>query len=286
MVDLETAVDQVYAAAPEDFMAVRTALVAEARQARDRELAKAIGALRKPTRSAWLVNLLARESTAEMAALLDLGAALREAQAQLSGPELRRLSGQRQAVVRELVRRAGELSAVHGHRATDAQLQEVGQHLQAALGDPALADDVRRGRVAQIVTVGGFGMWEAGPPAPPMSAGVTAERADDAPTSHDQAAADGEPDKPSGPTEAEVEEAHSAWRSALTAVEEAQRSAAVAATVAQQAADAVEELRERLANAERTAAAAEENRRSAERRLEDVRTVAEDAEAHWERLSR
>ena len=106
-VDLEAATEQVYAATPEDFMAVRTALVAEARQAKDRELAKAIGALRKPTRSAWLINLLARSAADEVAGLLDLGEALREAQASLSGPELRRLSGERQKAVRALARRAG-----------------------------------------------------------------------------------------------------------------------------------------------------------------------------------
>ena len=143
-------------------MAVRTALVAEARQAKDRELAKAIGALRKPTRSAWLINLLARSAADEVAGLLDLGAALREAQASLSGPELRRLSGERQKAVRALARRAASLAAEGGQRVTDGQLQEVSQHLQAALADPALAEDVRAGRVTQIVTFGGFGPWEAG----------------------------------------------------------------------------------------------------------------------------
>jgi hypothetical protein len=92
-VQLESAIDQVYAASPDEFMAVRTALVAEARRDGERELAKQIGALRKPTRSAWLINLLARTAPDEVGALLDLGDALREAQANLSGPELRRLSG-------------------------------------------------------------------------------------------------------------------------------------------------------------------------------------------------
>ena len=86
-------------------MAVRTALVAEARRDGERELAKQIGALRKPTRSAWLINLLARTAPDEVGALLDLGDALREAQVNLAGPELRRLSGERQKAVAALGRR-------------------------------------------------------------------------------------------------------------------------------------------------------------------------------------
>ena len=58
--DLEQAADELYAVSPDDFIAQRTALVGEARAANDRALAKEIGQLRRPTRSAWLVNILAR----------------------------------------------------------------------------------------------------------------------------------------------------------------------------------------------------------------------------------
>ena len=192
-------------------MAVRTALVAEARRDGERELAKQIGALRKPTRSAWLINLLARTAADEVGALLDLGDALREAQANLSGPELRRLSGERQKAVGALGRRAADAAAERGHRATDAQLQEVIQHLQAALAQPSLAEDVRAGRVAQIVTFGGFGPFEASRTGHPGSKGAR----DGPPRSQDRPEA--APMEPSGPTKAEVDAARVAAEQARAA---------------------------------------------------------------------
>ena len=51
--------------------------------------------LRRPTVSAWLVNLLAREDGGQMDELLELGQSLREAQRALDGDRLRELSAQR-----------------------------------------------------------------------------------------------------------------------------------------------------------------------------------------------
>jgi hypothetical protein len=277
-VDLDTATDQVYAATPDDFMSVRTALVAEAKQAKDRELAKAIGALRKPTRSAWMINLLARSEPDEVGGLLDLGAALREAQAQLSGPELRKLSAQRQKAVAALVRRAGALAADHGHRATDTQLQEVGQHLQAALADPDLAEDVRAGRVAQIVTFGGFGPWEAG-------AAATGPAPSKAETATAAPAAEPEPPTaPAGPTPAEIQEARDAWKQTRAAVRDAQSELTEARTAGEAASAELDRLRAELAEAERTAAAGDVRRGEAEERLTTARAAAEEAERRLEEL--
>ena len=57
--DLDTVADELYRLDPGDFVEVRKARVAQARKAGDRELANAIGQLRKPTVVAWTVNLLA-----------------------------------------------------------------------------------------------------------------------------------------------------------------------------------------------------------------------------------
>jgi hypothetical protein len=277
-VDLEAAVDQVYAATPEDFMAVRTALVAEAKQARDRELAKVIGALRKPTRSAWMINLLARSAADEVAGLLDLGAALREAQAQLSGPELRRLSSQRQQAVSALARRAEALAAEHGHRATEAQLQEVSQHLQAALADPGLTEDVRAGRVAQIVTFGGFGPWEAG-------TGVGAPAAAASPPQSTEAADENETQAaPAGPTQAEIQQARDAWKQTRAALRDAESEVTDAKAAAETAAGEVKRLGAELAAAEKAAAAADVRRQQAEDHLAESRAEAEQAERRLEEL--
>ena len=51
---------ELYQADPEDFMSRRQELVARAREAGESAAAKQIGALRKPTRSAWVLNRLVR----------------------------------------------------------------------------------------------------------------------------------------------------------------------------------------------------------------------------------
>ena len=106
-------------------MTLRSAQVAAAKAAGDKELAKQIGQLRKPTRSAWLVNLLARDAGADLDGLLEIGAALREAQENRDGAELRRLSTERHRAVEALTRRAAELGAAAEYAATEAVRQEV-----------------------------------------------------------------------------------------------------------------------------------------------------------------
>ena len=57
---LADAVAELYQADPDDFTQRRAELVAQAREAGQAAAAKQIAALRKPTRSAWVVNRLVR----------------------------------------------------------------------------------------------------------------------------------------------------------------------------------------------------------------------------------
>ena len=54
--DLSEAADDLYGGAPDDFMETRKRLVAAAKKAGDADLAKKIGALRRPTVSAWALK--------------------------------------------------------------------------------------------------------------------------------------------------------------------------------------------------------------------------------------
>ena len=82
-VDLETAANELYALSPDEFVERRQQLVAEARR---REIAARHQIkLRRPTRSAWLINLLARQEADALTALLELGAALQDAQQRMAG---------------------------------------------------------------------------------------------------------------------------------------------------------------------------------------------------------
>ncbi|MBV6757070.1 MULTISPECIES: hypothetical protein [Rhodococcus] len=154
---LDDVADELYGLDPGEFVEARTAQVTAARENKDRALATEIGKLRKPTVVGWLVNLLARELPDEVGALLALGDALRDAQRHLSGPDLRRLTTQRQQVVRALARKAGELAADRGRTVGEDALRDVGQTLHAALADADTAEQVRRGRVVTAASYSGFG---------------------------------------------------------------------------------------------------------------------------------
>ncbi|MEU4412170.1 hypothetical protein ACIBEH_08180 [Nocardia salmonicida] len=154
---LDDVAGELYTLDPGDFVSTRAERAAQARADGDRELAKAITGLRKPTVAAWTVNLLAHHAPREIATLLDLGDALRSAQRQLSGDKLRALGTQRQQVVNAMTKRAAELAAEHDRPASEQVLREVGQTLTAALADPDVADLVRAGVLPTTVTYDGFG---------------------------------------------------------------------------------------------------------------------------------
>jgi hypothetical protein len=155
--DLDRAADELYALPPEEFTAARDRQASQARGNGQSALAAQIRGLRKPTQSAWVVNLLARERPDELGGLLDLGASLREAQATLQGDELRRLSAQRGQVVAALAREALQLARAAGRTASTTVQREVEQTLEAALADPDAAEAVRTGRLASALSYAGFG---------------------------------------------------------------------------------------------------------------------------------
>ncbi|WP_456824034.1 hypothetical protein [Cellulomonas sp. P5_E12] len=154
MSDFDDVVDDLYGGAPADFIPRRTAAVKAAKADGDKELAAAIGDLRKPTVSAWLVNLLVRDDPALAGQIVALGEGLREAEKSLDGPALRELSSQRRQLVRSLVARARRLAQ---QKIGDAVTQELDATLTAALADPEVARDVVSGRLTAAREYSGFG---------------------------------------------------------------------------------------------------------------------------------
>ncbi|MCE3554302.1 hypothetical protein LWC33_22960, partial [Pseudonocardia sp. RS11V-5] len=154
---VEAAADELYGVAPDDFVPVRDELVAEAKEAGDKEAAKAIGRFRRPTQAAWLANLLARERGDQLDALLDLAEELSSAQRTLDGVQLRHLSAQRSKLVGAMAREARRLAAEDGHRVTESVEKDLRGILEAALADEEVADEVRSGRLTRTVSWSGFG---------------------------------------------------------------------------------------------------------------------------------
>jgi len=150
--------DELYTAPPERFVAARDEAVTAARRAGDRRTAEAIGKLRKPTVAAWLVNLLARRRPELVDELLALGDALRTAQHELRGEQMRELSGQRRAAIGGLLGQARQLARESGRAGREAlPLDEVEATLTAALAEPEVAEAVRSGLLTRATGYAGFG---------------------------------------------------------------------------------------------------------------------------------
>jgi hypothetical protein len=274
-VDLETAAEELYALTPDDFIERRQQLVAEAKQARDRQLATDIGRLRKPTRSAWLINLLARAEPDSVSSLLELGVALQEAQQRMAGEDLRNLSAQRRKTVDALARRAVALGGEHGYSAPDGALQEVSQTLQTAMGDAELGDLVRAGRVTQAVTYGGFGPTD-------LAAALEASIPTKAPSPRTEPATAPPSAKPDAKQRREAEKAAAEARKRVAAAREAAESAEADAEAATQRADEladqVESLRSQLRQSESAEREAREAARAARKHYQELRQAALSAE--------
>jgi hypothetical protein len=136
--------DELYALPLADFTPARDAR-AKALKPEAPELAARVKALRKPSIGAWVVNLLVRREADQVDQVLTVGAALREAAANLDGAELRELTRQRRQVTSAVTSRARGLAADEGHRVTEAVAEQVEQTLTAAMLDEAAARAVRSG---------------------------------------------------------------------------------------------------------------------------------------------
>ena len=158
---VEDAAAELYVSPPADFVRRRTELAAAAREQGDRTTAAAIASLRKPTLGAWLANLLNRDHREQLEELVDLGAALREAQGTLDADQLRELGKQRYRVVRVLVGLAGLRATELGHPPGPAADAELESTLTAALADPAAAEQLLSGRLTRGLTYAGLGFGAA-----------------------------------------------------------------------------------------------------------------------------
>ena len=243
---------ELYRGDPEEFMARRGELAAQARDAGETAAAKQIGALRKPTRSAWVVNRLVRADPEVTARLAALAAELRDGG--LDGGRIRELTAARAQLVDELTRQA--LQDVPG--APAAVREEVRATFDAALADPEVAANL--GTLVRAAHWAGFGLDPDGAPAPPPPAAKTKKPA---------------PAEPS----AERERRHrEKIISAERAVAEADRTADAANAAERKLEDAVRRLeaelaqaRQQLADARRQAYRAESQQQRASETLSRLR---------------
>ncbi|MBJ7356221.1 hypothetical protein [Nocardioides sp.] len=140
--DLLSIADELYALGLGDFTPARDA---KAKELKGTDLAPRVKALKKPSLAAWVVNLLVRHETEQVEQVLTVGAALREAQAAMSGDELRALTRQRRQLTAAVTTRARALAREHGQKVTDAVADQVEATLTASMVDQGCAAAVRSG---------------------------------------------------------------------------------------------------------------------------------------------
>ncbi len=178
---LDEIADELYALRADAFAAARDEQVRQARSGGRAALARELNKLRKPTQSAWLINLLWRDQREVMQQLFELAEALSQAQAQASGPELLRLTAQRRELEAALMRRARTLSEQAGVSVSAAMEREAQETLAAAVALPEVADEVRTGRLVKPTAYAGFGTLVPSAPAdaaPPRHEAAEPERAE------------------------------------------------------------------------------------------------------------
>ena len=151
--ELLTIADALYAAPLGEFTPARDARAKELKA--DKALAAAVKALRKPSVAAWVVNLLVRREADQVAQVLAVGRALRDAQASLDGEELRALTRQRRQLTAAVTSQARGVAADAGLKVTQAVADQVEATVTASMLDAVAAEAVRSGLLVTALAATG-----------------------------------------------------------------------------------------------------------------------------------
>ena len=154
---LDEVKDELYGLAPGAFVGRRTELAREAKAGGERDLAREIASLRRPTQVAWAINQWVRTEPDGVGELLGLAADLLAAQRRSSADRLRELAGRRQALIVECVTAVARGAQQQGVSLSDNATREVGQSLRAAVADDEVAEMLRRGHLVTAAEYSGFG---------------------------------------------------------------------------------------------------------------------------------
>jgi hypothetical protein len=269
--------DEMYAARPEEFTALRTKLAGDARRRGDAAAAKRISAARKPTTAAWVVNRLALGDDDVTQRLKDLGERLRDAHAAMDGPRIRELSAEQRRLVDDLTRRAFEESEI---TPAGGLRDDVTGTLQAAVADPDVAH--RLGRLTKAEKWSGFG--EFGDTAIVFS---PASRRKAEPKQEPRQQAKAAESEPRDEKEAAARRAQQQARAALAAAERAKADADGALSELQSDLAAArlrhQDAERRWRDAERALAAAEDAYDTGKQASRDAAAVVKEAKARLKR---
>lgn len=277
--------EELYSLVPGEFTGTRNQWAKQTKADGDAELAKRVTELRKPSVSAWVVNMMMRHQGDQMAQVLELGASLRRAQSDLDGDALRELTRQRRQLTTAVTRQGRTLAGELGQKVTEAVADQVQATLHAAMVDENAAGAVRSGLLVTALAATGVGSADVvDAVAVPSAIGMT-PRARPMPERKRAGLSvvpdpEPQPDEETSAREAErraakqvVEEAVSAADDAHRRVRKADKRAKRIQARTLQAADELEEARRRvdeleheLETLDEESASAEEKKQRAEQR--------------------
>jgi hypothetical protein len=272
-VDLEPRLDELFAAAPEAFVATRESLVRDLKRTGRAADAVAIHALRRPTIAVWGINQMARSRADRLATLIAAGADVERLQTggADAGDELRAASRARHALLAELTEVAARLTD-----RPDTYRASIAATLDAASLDLELQDELLRGRLTVELGPAVRFLGDVDDASPPARRARATRAAPPTPARDDLAArraktALAEARARAAEVEGELHEVEVESRDAQDMLDAAHRRVAEVEAALVDARAGVAEARRRAAESQRT----ETKVRTAQRRAEAALHVAE-----------
>ena len=259
--ELETALLAVYRGPLEEFVSRRDALAKQLRAAKRREDADRAKALRKPSRTAWVLDNIVHE---DAASIERLAAAISAAQTVQSGADLRAAMDNVRTAIRE-VAAAGARVAIRAGQPIDANALVTAVH--AVIGETSAFTDLRAGRLIDVPDGGGLDILSAITISVPSAPSVA---------SSPQSTAAPVPEPPKAEPSAQA---------AKQAAQEAERANAARADL-HRAEASLADAREQSERAEQSVRESQARLDAAERALLDVQTEAQARRAELERVRR
>jgi DNA repair exonuclease SbcCD ATPase subunit len=285
--------DELYALGLPEFTPARDA---RAKALKGTDLAAPVKALKKPSVAAWVVNLLVRREGEQVQRILDVGASLREAQAAMSGDELRALTRQRRQVTAAITQQARSLASGAGVKVTSAVGDQVEATLTAAMLDERCAEAVRSGLLVSALSTTGVGETDlSGAVAVPEALGFTAGAVEAPPAGRPELHVVPDPEadaKAVAAAQEALDEAEEELAQARAAYDEVAGSVAELEARSMQVQAEIDELKRRLAELETTSEEVddelddvEETRTDAEQAVADAQAARDTAAARLARLT-
>ena len=151
----DDAITKLYAVPLDAFTRERDALATALTKAGHSDQARVMRQLRRPSAPLWATNQLARVDAERLEVFLESVVQIRKTQLRDPRAAAEALTRQRREL-QHLVRRAGELLAKHGARATPDAERRISDTLLGAAVDRDRADELRHGRLTQELAAPGF----------------------------------------------------------------------------------------------------------------------------------